>query len=357
MNRSSATTGDPRTLGRMADSVVTPAPHTDTREAHISPHWTPASHILEQVAAIRTQVGAGQVVCGLSGGVDSAVVAALVQRAIGDQLVCVFVDHGLLRQGEPEQVTRDFVAATGVRLVAVDARDRFLDALAGVTDPETKRTIIGREFIRVFEEQARALAGERGVGFLAQGTIYPDVVESGSTDGKAVKAHHNVGGLPDDLAFELVEPLRWLYKDEVRAVGEALGLPPAMVWRHPFPGPGLGVRVVGAITRERLDLLRAADAIAQAELAAWDTGRTVWQFPVVLLADIKSTGVTDGERTYGHPVVLRPILSRNAETARWAHLPYDLIERISSRITAECPGINRVVLDVTNKPPATIEWE
>ena len=326
--------------------------------AHLTPTWTPAGFIEEQVESIRAQVGDGRVLCGLSGGVDSAVTAALIQRAVGDALTCVFVDHGLLRAGEVEQVQRDFVAATGAHLVSVDARDRFLDALAGVTDPETKRKIIGTEFIRVFEDQARALGGEHGFDFLAQGTIYPDVVESGGGDGTAtIKSHHNVGGLPDDLAFQLVEPLRWLFKDEVRPVGEALGLPAAMIWRHPFPGPGLAVRIVGEVTRERLDLLRAADAIAQEELAAWDDARTVWQFPVVLLADVRSVGVQGDHRTYGTPVVLRPIVSEDAMTADWARLPYDVLERISTRITNEVPAINRVVLDVTSKPPATIEWE
>ena len=302
-------------------------------------------------------------VCGLSGGVDSAVAAALVQRAVGDQLTCVFVDHGLLRAGEAEQVERDFVAATGVRLVVVDAQQRFLDALAGVTDPEQKRKIIGREFIRVFEDAARdvvAEAGESGrtVDFLVQGTLYPDVVESGGGTGTAnIKSHHNVGGLPDDLMFTLVEPLRTLFKDEVRQVGLELGLPPEIVWRHPFPGPGLAIRIVGAVDAERLEILRAADAIAREELTAAGLDRDVWQFPVVLLADVRSVGVQGDGRTYGHPVVLRPVSSEDAMTADWSRLPHDLIARISTRITNEVREVNRVVLDVTSKPPGTIEWE
>jgi GMP synthase (glutamine-hydrolysing) len=291
------------------------------------------------------------------------VAAALVQRAIGDQLTCVFVDHGLLRAGEAEQVERDFVAATGVRLVVVDAQQRFLDALRDVSDPEQKRKIIGREFIRVFEDAARdvvAEAGESGrtVDFLVQGTLYPDVVESGGGTGTAnIKSHHNVGGLPDDLAFTLVEPLRTLFKDEVRQVGLELGLPPEIVWRHPFPGPGLAIRIVGAVNAERLDILRAADAIARAELTAAGLDRDVWQFPVVLLADVRSVGVQGDGRTYGHPIVLRPVSSEDAMTADWSRLPYDVIARISTRITNEVREVNRVVLDVTSKPPGTIEWE
>jgi len=326
--------------------------------AGIEPTWTAASIIDEQIAAIRAQVGDGQVICGLSGGVDSAVAAALVHRAIGDQLTCVFVDHGLLRAGEAEQVEKDYVAATGIRLHVVDAADRFLTALAGVTDPEQKRKIIGREFIRVFESAAREIDKERHVEFLVQGTLYPDVVESGGGTGTAnIKSHHNVAGLPDDLQFTLIEPLRTLFKDEVRALGTDLGLPEEMVWRHPFPGPGLAIRIIGEVTLPRLDVLRAADKIARDELAASGLSRGVWQFPVVLLADVRSVGVQGDGRTYGHPAVLRPVSSEDAMTADWSRLPHELIARISTRITNEVPEINRVVLDVTSKPPGTIEWE
>jgi GMP synthase (glutamine-hydrolysing) len=326
--------------------------------AGIEPTWTPGNIIEDQVALIRSVVGDRQVICGLSGGVDSAVAAALVHKAVGDQLTCIFVDHGLLRAGEAEQVEKDYVAATGIRLKVVDASEQFLGHLAGVTDPEQKRKIIGREFIRTFEQAARELDAERHIEFLVQGTLYPDVVESGGGTGTAnIKSHHNVGGLPDDLQFALIEPLRTLFKDEVRALGTALGLPEEMVQRHPFPGPGLAIRIIGAIDRERLDILRAADLIAREELAASGLDREVWQFPVVLLADVRSVGVQGDGRTYGHPVVLRPVSSEDAMTADWSRLPYDLIAKISNRITNEVREINRVVLDVTSKPPGTIEWE
>ncbi|GIF72956.1 glutamine-hydrolyzing GMP synthase [Asanoa siamensis] len=326
--------------------------------AGIAPSWTPDNIIDDQVEAIRARVGDKEVICGLSGGVDSAVAAALVHKAVGDQLTCVFVDHGLLRAGEAEQVEKDYVAATGVKLKVVDAADRFLAALDGVTDPEQKRKIIGREFIRVFEQAAREVAASGDVEFLVQGTLYPDVVESGGGTGTAnIKSHHNVGGLPEDLKFALVEPLRTLFKDEVRTIGHALGLPEAMVWRHPFPGPGLAIRIIGAVDRDRLDILRAADLIAREELTAAGLDRDVWQFPVVLLADVRSVGVQGDGRTYGHPVVLRPVSSEDAMTADWSRLPYDVITRISTRITNEVREVNRVVLDVTSKPPGTIEWE
>ena len=326
--------------------------------AGLTPNWSTEGVIDAQVETIAAQVGEGRAICGLSGGVDSAVAAALVQRAIGDRLTCVFVDHGLLRQGEVEQVERDFVAATGAHLVVVDAGKRFLDALAGVTDPEQKRKIIGREFIRVFEAAAADVVAGGDVQFLVQGTLYPDVVESGGGTGTAnIKSHHNVGGLPEDLEFELVEPLRDLFKDEVRAVGTALGLPEEMVWRHPFPGPGLAIRIVGEVTEENLEMLRQADAIARAELSAAGLDRSVWQFPVVLLAGVRSVGVQGDGRTYGHPVVLRPVSSEDAMTADWSRLPHEVIATISTRITNEVPAVNRVVLDVTSKPPGTIEWE
>jgi GMP synthase (glutamine-hydrolysing) len=322
--------------------------------------WTMRGLIEEQTEAIQATVGTGRAICGLSGGVDSAVAAALVQRAIGSQLTCVFVDHGLLRTGEAEQVEKDFVAATGVDLKVVDAAGVFLAALAGVTDPEQKRKIIGREFIRAFEQAAREItAGDgSGVSFLVQGTLYPDVVESGGGTGTAnIKSHHNVGGLPDDLGFELVEPLRALFKDEVRQVGVELGLPPEIVWRQPFPGPGLAIRIVGEVTADRLRIVRAADAIARQELSGAGLDRQIWQCPVVLLADVRSVGVQGDGRSYGYPVVLRPVTSEDAMTADWARLPDQVLAAISTRITNEVPEVNRVVLDVTSKPPGTIEWE
>ena len=331
--------------------------------AGLEPSWTTSGIVDEQVARIKEQVGDAQIICGLSGGVDSAVAAALVHRAVGDNLTCVFVDHGLLRAGEREQVERDYVAATGIKLVVVDASTRFLSELAGVTDPEEKRKTIGRLFIRVFEDAQRDLVNQAGadgkpIEFLVQGTLYPDVVESGGGTGAAtIKSHHNVGGLPDDLNFKLVEPLRELFKDEVRAVGKELGLPEEMVMRHPFPGPGLGIRIVGAVDKERLDILRAADAIVRAEVTAAGLDSSIWQFPVVLLADVRSVGVQGDGRTYGHPIVLRPVSSEDAMTADWTRLPYDLLARISTRITNEVREVNRVVLDVTSKPPGTIEWE
>jgi GMP synthase (glutamine-hydrolysing) len=325
--------------------------------------WTMVNVVEEQVARIRERVGNKRAICGLSGGVDSAVAAALVQRAIGDQLTCVFVDHGLLRKGEAEQVEQDFVAATGVSLHVVDASETFLGALDGVHDPEEKRKIIGREFIRAFEGAERDIVAAAGatdepVGFLVQGTLYPDVVESGGGEGAAnIKSHHNVGGLPDDLQFELVEPLRTLFKDEVRRVGVELGLPAEIVWRQPFPGPGLAIRIVGEVTAGRLETLREADAIAREELTRAGLDREIWQFPVVLLADVRSVGVQGDGRTYGHPIVLRPVTSEDAMTADWARLPYDVVERISTRITNEVREVNRVTVDVTSKPPGTIEWE
>ena len=331
--------------------------------AGLSRDWNSGNVIAAQVEQIRAQVGDARVICGLSGGVDSAVAAAIVHKAVGDQLVCVFVDHGLLRAGEREQVERDFVAATGVRLVTVDAEEKFLRELAGVSDPEQKRKIIGREFIRTFEDAAAELVAEAKdddaeVKFLVQGTLYPDVVESGGGSGTAViKSHHNVGGLPDDLEFDLVEPLKTLFKDEVRAIGRELRLPEAIVSRHPFPGPGLGIRIVGEVTKERLDVLRAADAIVREELTSAGVDGEIWQCPVVLLADVRSVGVQGDGRTYGHPIVLRPVSSEDAMTADWTRLDHELLAQISNRITNEVADVNRVVLDITSKPPGTIEWE
>src|SRR6188472_122482 len=324
--------------------------------------WTMLNIVEEQVAAIREQIGGGRAICALSGGVDSAVAAAIVQRAIGDRLTCVYVDHGMMRLGETEQVRRDFEAVFDT-LDVVDASDQFLGSLEGIVDPEEKRKIIGREFIRTFEAAEVRVFGDLASGaqetaYLVQGTLYPDVVESGGGAGTSnIKSHHNVGGLPDDLQFELVEPLRTLFKDEVRAVGEQLGLPPEIVWRQPFPGPGLAIRIIGAVTRDRLEILREADAVARAELTAAGLDREIWQFPVVLLADVRSVGVQGDGRTYGHPIVLRPVTSEDAMTADWGRRPYEVLERISTRITNEVDEVNRVVLDITSKPPATIDLE
>ncbi|ORJ60743.1 glutamine-hydrolyzing GMP synthase [Mycobacterium simiae] len=331
--------------------------------AGLGAEWTAANIADALVEQVRVQIGDGHAICGLSGGVDSAVAAALVQRAIGDRLTCVFVDHGLLRAGERAQVQRDFVAATGANLVTVDAADTFLQALSGVTNPEGKRKIIGRQFIRAFEGAVRDILSDTGssdkqVEFLVQGTLYPDVVESGGGSGTAnIKSHHNVGGLPDDLKFKLVEPLRLLFKDEVRAVGRELGLPEEIVGRQPFPGPGLGIRIVGEVTAARLDTLRRADSIAREELTAAGLDNMIWQCPVVLLGEVRSVGVQGDGRTYGHPIVLRPVSSEDAMTADWTRVPYEVLERISTRITNEVREVNRVVLDITSKPPGTIEWE
>ncbi|HWB23641.1 MAG TPA: glutamine-hydrolyzing GMP synthase [Gaiellaceae bacterium] len=323
--------------------------------AGATPTWTPAAVIEEQVERIRAQVGNERVICGLSGGVDSAVAALLVYKAIGDQLTCVFVDHGFLRKGEAEQVIEAFAGHFHVPLVHVAAQDRFLEKLAGVSEPEEKRKLIGTEFIRVFEEEARKLGD---VGWLVQGTLYSDVIESGGTDGVAakIKSHHNVGGLPADMKMKLVEPLRLLFKDEVRRVGEELGLPERFVWRQPFPGPGLAIRIIGDVTAERLETLREADAILQEEVRRAGLYRELWQSFAVLPA-IRSVGVQGDSRTYGYPIAIRAVTSDDAMTADWARLPYDLIELVSTRIVNEIPTVNRVVLDVTSKPPATIEWE
>ena len=316
--------------------------------------WSAASVVTEQVAAIREQIGEGKAICGLSGGVDSSVAAKLVHEAIGDQLTCVFVDHGLMRMNEAEQVVEDF-RHFEIPLVHVDAEDRFLSKLSGVTDPETKRKIIGEEFIRVFEEEAAKI---EGADFLVQGTLYSDVIESGGSDHAAtIKSHHNVGGLPDDLKFDLVEPLRMLFKDEVRAVGTELELPDRMVWRQPFPGPGLGIRIVGGeVNRERLDILRQADHILHEEVGGANMYRDLWQFFCVLPV-IRSVGVQGDGRTYAYPVIIRAVTSKDAMTADWARIPYDVLEKVSNRIINEVSGVNRVAYDITSKPPGTIEWE
>ncbi|MBV8080915.1 MAG: glutamine-hydrolyzing GMP synthase [Actinobacteria bacterium] len=322
--------------------------------AGAAPSWTPAAVIEEQVERVRARVGRGRVLCGLSGGVDSAVAALLVHKAVGDQLTCVFVDHGLLRKDEAKQVVETF-SNFGVKLVHVEAQERFIGKLAGISEPEDKRKRIGEEFIRVFEDEARKLGD---VQYLVQGTLYSDVIESGGTDGVAetIKSHHNVGGLPADMKLKLVEPLRLLFKDEVRRVGEELGMPERMVWRQPFPGPGLAIRIIGDVTQERLETLREADAILQEEVRRAGLYRELWQSFCVLPA-IRSVGVQGDSRTYGYPIVIRAVTSDDAMTADWARLPYDLVEIVSSRIVNEIPAVNRVVLDVTSKPPATIEWE
>jgi GMP synthase (glutamine-hydrolysing) len=323
--------------------------------AGCTPNWTMDSIIDTQVAAIRAQVGNARAICGLSGGVDSSVAAALVHKAIGAQLTCVYVDTGLMRKGESEQVVEMFQRNMGIELIHVRAGEKFFDKLAGVVEPEAKRKAIGELFVRIFEENT---GGVTDAEFLVQGTLYPDVIESGGSDGTAsvIKSHHNVGGLPEDMTLKLVEPLRTLFKDEVRKLGSELGLPDEMVWRQPFPGPGLGVRIIGEVTPERVATLQEADAIVREEVRLAGLVREIWQ-AFAVLADIRSVGVMGDERTYGHPIIIRAVTSDDAMTADWARLPYDLLEKMSNRIINEVAGVNRVVYDVTSKPPGTIEWE
>ena len=323
--------------------------------AGCTPNWTMDSIIDTQVAAIRAQVGNARAICGLSGGVDSSVAAALVHKAIGAQLTCVYVDTGLMRKGESEQVVEMFQRNMGIELIHVSAGEKFFNKLEGVVEPEAKRKAIGELFVRIFEENT---GGVTDAEFLVQGTLYPDVIESGGSDGTAsvIKSHHNVGGLPEDMTLKLVEPLRTLFKDEVRKLGSELGLPDEMVWRQPFPGPGLGVRIIGEVTPERVAILQEADAIVREEVRLAGLERDIWQ-AFAVLADIRSVGVMGDERTYGHPIIIRAVTSDDAMTADWARLPYDLLEKMSNRIINEVPGINRVVYDVTSKPPGTIEWE
>jgi GMP synthase (glutamine-hydrolysing) len=316
-------------------------------------NWDVQAFINDEIAKVKQQVGQGRVLCALSGGVDSAVAAAIVHKAVGDQLTCVFVDHGFMRKNEPQQVEDTFKKQFGMNLIMVDAADRFLAQVEGIADPETKRKRIGHEFIKVFDEEGKKLGK---FNFLVQGTIYPDVIESGKNGQGGVKAHHNVGGLPEDMEFELVEPLRELYKDEVREVGRALGLPEVIVGRQPFPGPGLAVRCTGAITKERLEALREADAIVTEEIRKAGLYDSLWQ-SFAVLPDVRSVGVTNGQRTYAWPIIIRAVVSKDAMTAKWADLPYELLDRISQRITTEVPMVNRVALDITNKPAGTIEWE